>query len=187
VTKDDLRKSDPLEVEQFLIGQGEKSFRAKQIQEWLWKKSARSIDEMTNLSLKTRELLKTRFTINPVEVEQKQVSQDQTVKFKFVLWDNHFIEGVLIPADNRLTACVSSQVGCSLSCKFCATGYMDKKRNLDPGEIYDQIVHLRNQALDGFGTPLTNIVYMGMGEPLLNYSFLGQVISKCIYLGVVGS
>jgi len=176
VKKVDLRKSDPQEVEQFLVGQGEKPFRGKQIQEWLWKKSAHSIDEMTNLSLETRELLKSRFTINPVTVEQKQVSEDQTVKFKFALWDNHYIEGVLIPADNRLTACVSSQVGCSLSCKFCATGYMDKKRNLDSGEIYDQIVYLRNQAETGFDSPLTNIVYMGMGEPLLNYSnVLGSI------------
>lgn len=168
-TKKDIRKVESADIKAFLADHGEKSFRAGQIGEWLWKKSAQSFDEMTTLSLKTRELLKDNFSILPVAVDQKQVSNDGTIKSTFKLHDQHLIEGVLIPADQRMTACVSSQVGCSLSCKFCATGYMDRKRNLDPAEIYDQVVHISNQALEHFQTPLTNIVYMGMGEPLLNY------------------
>ena len=167
--KEDIRKIDSSRLTEFLVGQGEKSFRSKQINEWLWKKSARSFDEMSNLSLKTRQLLKDHFAINSVRVDQVQVSHDQTIKSSFKLHDDHVIEGVLIPADNRMTACVSSQVGCSLSCKFCATGYMDRKRNLDAAEIYDQVVHIRQQAEEHYHAPLSNIVYMGMGEPLLNY------------------
>ena len=131
---------------------------------------------MTNLSLTTRELLKKHFEINPIVVDQKQVSNDDTIKSAFKLYDSHLIEGVLIPADNRMTACVSSQVGCSLSCKFCATGYMDRKRNLEAGEIYDQVVAISQQAEEHYGQALSNIVYMGMGEPLLNYANVMQSI-----------
>lgn len=167
--KEDIRKIEQEKLTDFLVGQGEKPFRGKQINEWLWKKSALSFDEMSNLSLKTRQLLKDHFAINGVQVDQLQVSNDQTIKSTFKLHDAHIIEGVLIPADGRMTACVSSQVGCSLSCKFCATGYMNRKRNLDAAEIYDQVVHIKKQAEAYYQAPLTNIVYMGMGEPLLNY------------------
>ncbi len=167
--KQDIRKIAPEQLKAFLTDKGEKAFRVNQVMEWLWKKSAKSFDEMTNLSLQTRELLKANFSILPVEVDQQQTSSDGTIKSTFKLHDEHIIEGVLIPANSRMTACVSSQVGCSLSCKFCATGYMDRKRNLDAAEIYDQVVHIRNQALTNYEIPLSNIVYMGMGEPLLNY------------------
>ena len=167
--KEDIRKIDQEKLTEFLVSQGEKPFRAKQINEWLWKKSAKSFDEMSNLSLEMRQLLKDHFTIKWVRVDQLQISDDQTIKSAFKLHDDHLIEGVLIPASNRMTACISSQVGCSLSCKFCATGYMDRKRNLDVAEIYDQVVHIKNQAEQHYQAPLTNIVYMGMGEPLLNY------------------
>jgi 23S rRNA (adenine2503-C2)-methyltransferase len=170
ITKNDIRKASLSDLQAFLKENGEQAFRAKQIMEWLWKKSVLSFDEMTNLSKKTRELLAEHFEIRGVKVAEKQVSNDKTIKSSFVLFDNNLVEGVLIPADDRMTACVSSQVGCSLTCKFCATGYMDRKRNLDPAEIYDQVVAIKNQAEGHYQAPLTNIVYMGMGEPLLNYA-----------------
>lgn len=175
--KEDIRKIESVKLTEFLVDKGEKPFRSKQINEWLWKKSAHSFDEMSNLSLKTRQLLKEHFAINGVLIDQLQVSQDQTIKSTFKLHDSHIVEGVLIPADNRMTACVSSQVGCSLSCKFCATGYMERKRNLDAAEIYDQVVHIKKQAEQHYQVPLTNIVYMGMGEPLLNYQNVLKSIS----------
>ncbi len=166
----DIRKITTDQLKDWLMGQGEQGFRAKQIQEWIWKKSVRNFDEMSNLSVKLRELLKSHFVINAVVVAQEQKSIDGTIKSGFRLHDNHLVEGVLIPADDRMTACVSSQVGCSLTCKFCATGYMDRARNLDAAEMYDQVVEIDRQAKANFGIPLTNIVYMGMGEPLLNYA-----------------
>jgi 23S rRNA (adenine2503-C2)-methyltransferase len=170
IQKKDIRKLSLEQLKAFLTEQGEQGFRAKQIYEWLWKKSACSFEQMTNLSLKTRELLALHFDINNLEVADKQVSADRTIKSAFKLYDENLVEGVLIPADDRMTACVSSQVGCSLTCKFCATGYMGRKRNLDAAEIYDQVVQIKNQAESHYQTPLTNIVYMGMGEPLLNYA-----------------
>lgn len=177
-SKIDIRKESLSALQDFLIKNGEKAFRAKQIQEWIWQKSARDIDCMTNLSKSTRDLLKTHYVINPVETKTSQVSTDQTIKFAFKLHDNHLVEGVLIPTPKRMTACISSQVGCSLSCKFCATGYMERKRNLDAAEIYDQVVNIINAADDHYQQPLTNIVYMGMGEPLLNYKNVLESVDK---------
>lgn len=157
---------------------GEKAFRAKQIYEWLWKKSAHSFDEMTNLSLDMREFLNKNFTINAVKVEDEQRSSDRTIKCGFRLYDGNLVEGVLIPSSDRMTACVSSQVGCSLSCKFCATGYMERKRNLNADEIYDEVVHIKRMAELNYNMPLSNIVYMGMGEPLLNYNNVLASIEK---------
>lgn len=159
---DELRKS--------LVGLGEQPFRAKQVYEWLWSKSARSFGEMSNLSKVLRDKLEEKFVINPAAISFSQFSSDKTIKNTFRLYDGNVIEGVLIPTTERMTACVSSQVGCSLTCKFCATGYMDRKRNLDPAEIYDQVVLIDRQARETYGIPLSNIVYMGMGEPLLNYA-----------------
>jgi 23S rRNA (adenine2503-C2)-methyltransferase len=169
-SKKDIRKMSLEEIKAFFVLNGDQAFRAKQVYEWLWKKSALDFEQMTNLSQKTRELLNENFVIHSLSVHKKQVSNDGTIKSSFRLFDGHLVEGVLIPADDRMTACISSQVGCSLTCKFCATGYMDRKRNLDPAEIYDQVVAIRNQAEEHYKTPLTNIVYMGMGEPLLNYA-----------------
>ena len=168
--KIDIRKKSLEDIKKFFVEKGEKAFRAKQVYEWLWKKSAIDFEDMTNLSKKTRDLLSEKFVINKIEVHESQFSNDKTIKSSFKLHDGHLIEGVLIPAKDRMTACVSSQVGCSLSCKFCATGYMDRKRNLDPAEIYDQVVKIKQQAEQNYNVPLTNIVYMGMGEPLLNYA-----------------
>ena len=148
---------------------GEKPFRAKQVYEWLWKKSAIYFDEMTNLSLSLRELLKNNYSIRNTIVSDEQKSADRTIKSGFKLYDENIVEGVLIPTEKRMTACISSQVGCSLSCKFCATGFLERKRNLEAGEIYDQVVLINRQAEQNYGIPLSNIVLMGMGEPLLNY------------------
>jgi 23S rRNA (adenine2503-C2)-methyltransferase len=169
-SRKDIRKLSLDELKAFFTANGEPAFRAKQVHEWLWKKAATDFDRMTNLSVNLREFLKEHFVIHNLLVENKQVSNDQTIKSAFRLYDGNLIEGVLIPADDRMTACVSSQVGCSLTCKFCATGYLDRKRNLEASEIYDQVVKIRQQAEEHYQAPLTNIVYMGMGEPLLNYA-----------------
>jgi len=157
---------------------GEAGFRAKQIYEWLWKKKATDFDQMTNLSLSLREKLKEHFVIHGITTDKEQFSNDGTIKTRFKLHDGALIESVLIPVkkDNRFTVCVSSQVGCSLACTFCATGKMKRMRNLDPGEIYDQVVKVNEQCLQYFDHPLTNVVYMGMGEPLLNYKNVLQSI-----------
>lgn len=157
---------------------GEKPFRAKQVYEWLWQKHAGSFDAMTNLSKQLRSALEEHFTLPALKVDATQHSNDGTIKNRFRLHDGHLVEGVLIPTENRQTACVSSQVGCSLSCKFCATGYMDRKRNLDFDEIYDEVALLNQQSLEASGKKLTNIVYMGMGEPLLNYKNVLQSIER---------
>ncbi len=169
-SKIDIRKLTLDELRERLVAMGEQAFRAKQIYAWLWQKSCTDFDEMSNLSKPLRDHLKETFTINAVNVRRAQRSTDSTIKSSFVLHDGNVIEGVLIPAPDRMTACVSSQVGCSLTCKFCATGYMDRKRNLHADEIYDQVVLIAKQAQENYGQPLTNIVYMGMGEPLLNYA-----------------
>jgi len=163
VVKKDIRKLSLDQITNLLLEHGEKKFRARQIFEWLWKKSATDFDEMTNLSLSLRKLLKSIFT-------------DRTIKSSFNLFDHNIVEGVLIPTKSRMTACISSQVGCSLSCKFCATGFLDRKRNLEAGEIYDQVVLLGKQAINNYGMPLSNVVFMGMGEPLLNYANVLQGI-----------
>ena len=149
---------------------GEKSFRAKQIYDWLWNKSARSFDQMNNVPLSLRNKLTEKFAFTPIVVAHEQRSNDRTIKYGFKLHDGHLIEGVLIPTASRMTACVSSQVGCSLSCKFCATGKLDRVRNLNADEIYDQVAIIREQSMAVYNIPLSNIVYMGMGEPLLNYA-----------------
>jgi 23S rRNA (adenine2503-C2)-methyltransferase len=170
VEKKNIRNFSLEELKKQLAEIGEQPFRAKQIYEWLWVKSASGFEEMSNLSKPLREKLTERFDLNPASIYNSQFSSDRTIKNTFKLYDGNIIEGVLIPTTERMTACVSSQVGCSLTCKFCATGYMERKRNLDAAEIYDQVVLINKQALQNYGLPLTNIVYMGMGEPLLNYS-----------------
>ncbi|MCB9034488.1 MAG: 23S rRNA (adenine(2503)-C(2))-methyltransferase RlmN [Chitinophagales bacterium] len=168
--KQDIRTLSLNQLIEALDQLGEKAFRAKQIYEWLWKKSAISFDEMTNLSKALREKLQAHFDILPVQIDQTQISTDGTIKVAFQLHDNHFVEGVLIPTEKRATACISSQVGCSLSCAFCATGFLKRERNLSFAEIYDQVVLLNQLSNEHLGKDLSNIVFMGMGEPLLNYN-----------------
>lgn len=157
---------------------GEKRFRAMQVYEWLWKKNSRSFDSMTNLSLELRAKLQDEFSLPALVIDETQYSEDGTIKVRFKTVDGHAIEGVIIPAENRFTACVSSQVGCSLSCSFCATGQMERMRNLSFDEIYDQVAILNEICLREKGHVLTNIVYMGMGEPLLNYSNVLRSIER---------
>jgi 23S rRNA (adenine2503-C2)-methyltransferase len=174
--RQDIRRLSKKELKDFFVSQGDKAFRANQVYEWLWNKSATSFEQMTSLSKTTRELLNNHFQINAIELNDRQASSDRTIKSIFRLFDNNIVEGVLIPSKSRMTACISSQVGCSLSCKFCATGKLKRERNLDAGEIYDQVVQIKKQAEDTYNSPLTNIVYMGMGEPLLNYANMIQSV-----------
>ncbi len=169
--KTDIRQLSKAELEQALLDLGEPKFRGRQVYEWLWRKSATSFEAMTNLSKPLRQALEERYCIQPIMVDKVQRSLDGTIKSRFRLHDGHLIEAVLIPVpeEQRFTACVSCQVGCSLTCTFCATGRMKRVRNLDAAEIYDQVVMVNQQSLEAFGHPLSNIVYMGMGEPLLAY------------------
>lgn len=148
----------------------EKPFRAKQIFEWLWQKDASSFEQMSSLSKSLREQLEERFYIDHLELKDQQISSDKTIKCAFNTIEGSVIEGVLIPTSKRMTACISSQVGCSLACKFCATGKLKLMKNLSAGEMVDQVAYLRDQADSRYNTTLSNIVYMGMGEPLLNYN-----------------
>ena len=176
--KIDIRNLSLPQLQEHFVRMDEKGFRAKQVYEWIWKKSSVSFEEMSNISKELRIKLEETFVINNVRIRTSQFSADKTIKNSFILHDAHLIEGVLIPAPERMTACVSSQVGCSLTCKFCATGYMERKRNLNPDEIYDQVVLIHKQAVENYGLPLSNIVYMGMGEPLLNYANVLASIDK---------
>lgn len=178
VNKTDIRSLSLEQLKAKMVEMGQPAFRAAQIYQWLWEKSCVDFEEMSNLPKLFRETLQENFVIQAVNVGKAQISADKTIKNSFVLHDGHLVEGVLIPADDRMTACVSSQVGCSLTCKFCATGYMDRKRNLNADEIYDQVVLISRQSEEKYGAPLTNIVYMGMGEPLLNYSNVLKSIDR---------
>jgi 23S rRNA (adenine2503-C2)-methyltransferase len=166
------------ELEQYFQELGEKSFRAKQVYEWLWQKQAMSFADMTNLSKELRQHLGDTFTLPALTIDATQKSEDGTIKTRFKTWDGHLVEGVMIPTESRTTACVSSQIGCSLSCKFCATGYIDRKRNLDFDEIYDEVVLINKQSEEALGKKLSNIVFMGMGEPLLNYKNVLRSIER---------
>ena len=166
------------ELETYFENIGEKKFRAKQVYEWLWLKQAHSFDSMTNLSKELRQKLVENFSLPALKVDITQHSSDGTIKSRFRTFDNHLVEGVLIPAETRNTACVSSQIGCSLSCKFCATGYMERKRNLEFDEIYDEVALINQQCEKTYGKKLSNIVFMGMGEPLLNYKNVLRAIER---------
>lgn len=168
--KKDIRQLTKEELIAEISALGEKPFRAKQVYEWLWKKSAHHFSEMTNLSKDLREKLERDYEIKALTLAEQQKSVDRTIKSAFRLADGNVVEGVLIPTETRMTACISSQVGCSLTCSFCATGRLKRMRNLNADEIYDQVVYIKRQAEENYNIPLSNIVYMGMGEPLLNYT-----------------
>ncbi len=178
--KIDIRQLSKEDIEEALAALGEPRFRGRQVYEWLWSKSATSFEAMTNLSKPLRQALEAHFCIHGIAVDKVQRSIDGSIKSRFRLHDGHLIESVLIPVqeEQRFTACVSCQVGCSLTCSFCATGRMKRVRNLDAGEIYDQVVQVNRQALETYGKPLTNIVYMGMGEPLLAYKPVMESIAR---------
>jgi 23S rRNA (adenine2503-C2)-methyltransferase len=176
--KKDIRALTKDQLQQFFVSQGDKSFRGTQVYEWLWGKAAHSFEDMTNVSKETRQMLDDNFVINHIRVDQMQRSSDGTIKNAVKLHDDLTVESVLIPTKNRTTACVSSQVGCSLDCKFCATAKLKRMRNLNPDEIYDQVVAIDNESRLYFDKPLSNIVFMGMGEPLMNYNNVIKAIEK---------
>ena len=176
--KIDIRSLSENQIIEFFEQKGFDSYRGRQVYEWIWKKSTYSFDEMTNLSKDLRLMLDSNFVINHIEVDKIQKSSDGTIKNAVKLFDDYTVESVLIPNDDRTTACVSSQVGCSLDCKFCATSKLKRMRNLNPDEIYDQVVTINNQSLKYFKRSLSNIVFMGMGEPLMNYNNLIESIKK---------
>lgn len=167
--KKDIRALTKEQLRAFFVTNGDKAFRGNQIYEWLWSKSAHSFENMTNISKETRAMLEANFVINHIKVDTMQRSEDGTVKNAVRLHDDLIVESVLIPTNTRTTACVSSQVGCSLDCNFCATARLKRMRNLTPGEIYDQVVAIDNESRLYYDRPLSNIVFMGMGEPLMNY------------------
>jgi len=176
--KKDIRALSREQLRDFFVGQQDKPFRGNQVYDWLWAKGAHTFDEMSNLSKETRALLQTNFVINHIKVDEMQRSGDGTIKNAIKLHDGLVVESVLIPTQKRTTACVSSQVGCSLNCSFCATARLKKMRNLNPDEIYDQVLAIDQQSRHYFHHPLSNIVFMGMGEPLLNYENVLLAIEK---------
>ena len=177
-TKKDIRAYSSEELQEFFKEQGDKAFRGKQVYQWLWNKGIHQFDKMTNLSKETRSFLDEHFTINHIAVDQQQRSKDGTIKNAIQLFDGRVVESVLIPVKDRTTACVSSQVGCSLDCKFCATAKLDRMRNLKIDEIFDQVVAIDHQSKAYFHRSLSNIVFMGMGEPLMNYNNVIGAIEK---------
>ena len=176
----DLRSLSFPELEATLADWNEPRFRARQLYEWLWTKAATDLDTMTNLSKDLRQRLKENFTFHTLFEDKVQHSADGTVKTRWLTHDGHRIESVLIPVqdDERFTVCVSTQVGCSLTCAFCATGRMGRKRNLEAAEIFDQVTGVNRQCIEAFGRPLTNVVYMGMGEPLLTYANTMESVAR---------
>jgi len=174
----DIRALSLEQLHTWVVAQGEKAFRAQQVYEWLWHKGAHDFDSMSNLSLAFRQLLQQHFVIQHIQVDHMQRSSDGTIKNAVRLHDGLLVESVLIPTDTRSTACVSSQVGCSLDCQFCATARLKRMRNLNPDEIYDQVLTIHRQSQLYFERPLSNIVFMGMGEPLMNYPNLIKSIEK---------
>lgn len=178
IKKKDIRALTKAQLREFFEKEGHKAFRGNQVYEWLWQKAAHTFSDMTNLSKETRQMLETNFVINHIKVDTMQRSSDGTIKNAVRLHDNLIVESVLIPTKTRTTACVSSQVGCSLDCKFCATARLKRMRNLNPDEIYDQVVAIDNESRHYHNRPLSNIVFMGMGEPLMNYNNVIKAIDK---------
>ncbi len=174
----DIRNITYEELEHFLLSINEKKFRAKQIWTWLWQKGVGSFDEMSNVSQALRTQLAENFTFHRAEIAQEAHSRDRSAKFLFRYADGNMVEGVLIPSGDRVTACLSSQVGCPLRCTFCATGTMGFTRNLHYSEIVDEYVLMNNRALELYGNAISNIVFMGMGEPLLNLNNVLTAIEK---------
>lgn len=178
IDKKDIRALTKEQLREFFVSNGDKAFRGNQVYEWLWQKRAHTFEDMTNVSKETRAMLEANFVINHIKVDTLQRSSDGTVKNAVRLHDDLVVESVLIPTETRTTACVSSQVGCSLDCNFCATARLKRMRNLNPDEIYDQVAAIDNESRLYYNRPLSNIVFMGMGEPLMNYPNVMKAIEK---------
>lgn len=172
-----IRQASLQDITNFLVSNGEKAFRAKQIWQWIWQRGVTDFEEMTNLSRTTRELLRQNWYFDCLEPVHIQTATDGTTKTAWKLYDGEIIESVLIPGNQKFTVCVSSQVGCKLGCKFCATGTLGFKRNLTYGEIFNQVTAAKIAA-EAQGFPLSNIVFMGMGEPMLNYDNVLAAIER---------
>ena len=177
IEKKDIRALSKEQLRDFFVANQDKAFRGNQVYEWLWSKGAHSFEDMTNVSKETRTMLDNNFVINHIKVDTMQRSSDGTVKNAVRLHDGLVVESVLIPTNTRTTACVSSQVGCSLDCNFCATARLKRMRNLEPGEIYDQVIAIDKESRLYYNHPLSNIVFMGMGEPLMNYNNVLKAIA----------
>ena len=177
IEKKDIRALSKEQLRDFFVANQDKPFRGNQVYEWLWSKGAHSFEDMTNVSKETRTMLENNFVINHIKVDTMQRSSDGTVKNAVRLHDGLVVESVLIPTNTRTTACVSSQVGCSLDCNFCATARLKRMRNLEPGEIYDQVIAIDKESRLYYNHPLSNIVFMGMGEPLMNYNNVLKAIA----------
>ncbi|HAH34470.1 MAG TPA: 23S rRNA (adenine(2503)-C(2))-methyltransferase RlmN, partial [Flavobacteriaceae bacterium] len=177
-SKKDIRALSKEELRSFFETIGDKPFRGDQVYQWLWSKGVHTFNQMTNLSIQTRDHLQAHFVINHIKVDSIQRSKDGTIKNGVKLHDGLVVESVLIPTGTRTTACVSSQVGCSLDCSFCATARLKRMRNLNPDEIYDQVVAIDRESRLYHNRPLSNIVFMGMGEPLMNYKNVLAAIEK---------
>lgn len=180
IEKKDIRALSKEQLRVFFVENHDKAFRGNQVYEWLWSKGAHRFDDMTNVSKETRTMLENNFVINHIKVDTMQRSSDGTVKNAVRLHDGLVVESVLIPTNTRTTACVSSQVGCSLDCNFCATARLKRMRNLEPGEIYDQVIAIDKESRLYYNHPLSNIVFMGMGEPLMNYNNVLRAIAMII-------
>lgn len=176
--KNDIRSFSKEDLRDYFVSHGQPAFRGNQVYEWLWKKNVHSFDAMTNLSKDLRMFMEEHFSINHIAVDNIQRSTDGTIKNAVKLFDGLVVESVMIPTDSRTTACVSSQVGCAMGCTFCATARLKKQRNLLPDEIYDQVAAISRESELLYGHKLTNIVFMGMGEPLLNYENVMKAIDK---------
>ena len=176
--KPDFRSLRREEVRAHFAAWAEPAYRADQVYDWLWSKGAQSFEEMSNLPKALRIKLTEEFEFRPQRIESVQRSTDGTIKNAVRLHDGLVVESVLIPTEKRITACVSSQVGCAMGCAFCATARLKRMRNLEPDEIYDQVRAIDEQGRSEFGRPLTNIVFMGMGEPLMNYKNTIEAIDR---------
>jgi 23S rRNA (adenine2503-C2)-methyltransferase len=176
IEKKDIRALSKVQLRDFFVANGDQAFRGNQVYEWLWSKGAHSFEDMTNVAKSTRAMLENNFVINHIKVDTMQRSEDGTVKNAVRLHDGLVVESVLIPTKTRTTACVSSQVGCSLDCNFCATARLKRMRNLEPAEIYDQVIAIDKESRLYYNHPLSNIVFMGMGEPLMNYNNVMKAI-----------
>lgn len=172
--KPNIRNLSLPELTAAITAGGFPKFRASQVYDWLWKQHAASFDSMKNIGAELCEYLDAHYLIDHLVLDSMQKSNDKTIKCGYKTIDGQIIEGVLIPTSKRMTACISSQAGCSLACAFCATGKLKLMKNLSAGELVDQVVSLNELAISNYGIPLSNIVLMGMGEPLLNYK---QVIN----------
>jgi 23S rRNA (adenine2503-C2)-methyltransferase len=176
IEKKDIRSLSKEQLRNFFVANGDQAFRGNQVYEWLWSKGAHTFEDMSNVAKTTRKMLEDNFVINHIKVDTMQRSEDGTVKNAVRLHDGLVVESVLIPTNTRTTACVSSQVGCSLDCNFCATARLKRMRNLEPAEIYDQVIAIDRESRLYYNHPLSNIVFMGMGEPLMNYNNVMKAI-----------